>query len=344
MMRVRATLFLLLLAGAAAAAAAALAPKPLYRDPVHDGAADPSIVWDEAAREWRMFYTNRRANLAYPDKGDVRCVHGTHIGLAASKDGARWRYRGTAALPAACTGPTHWAPEVQRFGNLYHMWLTIVPGVFRDWNAPRRIVHLTSRDLRRWTCGRTLDLGSDRVIDASVVALSPGRYRLWYKDERDGSRIRWADSKDLERWRVGGTAIDTPGEAPKTFRWRGHWWMISDAWKGLLVARSDDAETWVRQSGYLLAEPGRQPGDRAKGQHPDVIVSGDRAWLFYFVHQGGEPQAAANPAWAQRSVLQVAELRERGGRLGVDREAATEVALVPPDRAGAHRRETSSTR
>ena len=311
---------------------AAVAPKPLFRDPVHDGAADPSIVWDAAAREWRMFYTNRRANLLFGDRGDVRWVHGTHIGMATSKDGARWRYRGVAAFPAACTGPTLWAPEVRRFGHLYHIWLTIVPGVFRDWNAPRRIVHLTSGDLRRWTCGDTLDLGSDRVIDASVVALGPGRYRLWYKDERDGSRIKWADSPDLGTWRVGGTAIATPGEAPKAFRWRGHWWLISDAWKGLLVARSDDATRWTRQDDYLLAEPGRQPGDRAKGQHPDVIVSRDRAWLFYFVQQGGEPQAAANPAWAQRSALHVAELHERDGRLGVDREAATEVVLTPPDR------------
>jgi hypothetical protein len=36
-------------------------PKPLYRDPVTDGAADVSIVFDQARHEWVMFYTNRRA-------------------------------------------------------------------------------------------------------------------------------------------------------------------------------------------------------------------------------------------------------------------------------------------
>ncbi len=323
-----ATLLLALLT--AGAANAATVPKPLFRDPVHDGAADPSIVWDAARREWLIFYTNRRANLATAARDDVRWVHGTHIGIASSEDGARWRYRGVADIPRLCTGPTLWAPEIRRFGGLYHMWLTVVPGIFSSWNAPRRIVHLTSRDLRAWRCGKPLDLGSDRVIDASVAEVRPGLFRLWYKDERDGSRIRWADSSDLESWRVRGTAIETPGEAPKVFRWRGRWWMISDAWKGLLVARSDDASSWTRQPGYLLGEAGRSLTDRAKGQHPEVIVSGNRAWLIYFVHQSGEPQAAANPAWGARSVLQVAELREAGGRLSVDREAAPDIVLTPP--------------
>ena len=33
------------------------ASKPLYRDPVFDGAADVSIVYDRAAKLWKMFYT-----------------------------------------------------------------------------------------------------------------------------------------------------------------------------------------------------------------------------------------------------------------------------------------------
>jgi hypothetical protein len=306
---------------------AAVAPKPLFRDPVHDGAADPSVIYDVAAREWLMFYTNRRANLFSPAKDDVRWVHGTHIGIAASPDGSRWRYRGVARIPESCTGPTLWAPEIRRFGSIYHMWLTVVPGVFADWNAPRRIVHLTSHDLRTWRCGQALDLGSDRVIDASVVQVRPGLFRLWYKDERDKSRIRFADSRDLKHWRVGGTAIDTPGEAPKVFRWRGRWWMLSDAWKGLLVARSDDAVTWQRQDDYLLHDSGRASTDRAIGQHPDVVVSGDRAWLIYFVHQSGEPEAQGDPGWGRRTVLHATELQESGGRLSVDRNAETEIDL-----------------
>ena len=81
--------------------------------------------------------------------------------------------------------------------------------------------------------------------------------------------------------------------------------------------RSDDAEHWTAQPGHLLADPGTRPTDRAKGQHPDVIVAGDRAYLVYFVHQSGEPEAAANPRWQRRTVLQAAELREEGGVLSV---------------------------
>lgn len=307
-----------------------VAPKPLHRDPVHDGAADASTVYDATAGEWRMFYTNRRADLDVPDK-DVSWVHGTHIGTATSKDGATWTYGGFANIPAACTGPTLWAPEVQRFDGKWHMWLTVVPGVFSDWNAERFIVHLTSNDLKNWTCGERLDLGSDRVIDASVAALPSGGYRLWFNDERQGKAIRYADSTDLVDWQVKETVVDTPGEGPKAFRWKGRWWLVSDAWKGLLVMRSDDATNWTRQESYILAEPGTHATDRAKGQHPDVIVSGDRAYLIYFVQQSGEPQAKTDPNWHRRSVLQIVEMHEQDGVIAVDRNAPTHVRLTPPE-------------
>lgn len=318
-----------MIAAALLLAAAAPAPKPLFRDPVHDGAADASTVYDRAAGEWRMFYTNRRADLAVPDK-DVSWVHGTHIGTATSKDGASWRYDGVAAIPEQCTGPTLWAPEVQRFRGQWHMWLTVVPGIFQDWNAPRFLVHLTSADLKSWQCGERVELGSDRVIDASVLALPGGGYRMWFNDERQGKSIRYADSEDLKKWTLKGTAVSTPGEGPKVFRWKHKWWLVSDAWKGLLVMRSDDGTDWTRQDEHLLAEPGRAPTDRAKGQHPDVIVAGDRAYLVYFVHQGGEDEARADPNWHRRSVLQMVELTEEDGQLSADRNAPTEVMFIPP--------------
>ena len=43
------------------------APKPLYRDPVYDGAADPTVMWNPQTSSWFMFYTNRRANMPDPD-------------------------------------------------------------------------------------------------------------------------------------------------------------------------------------------------------------------------------------------------------------------------------------
>jgi hypothetical protein len=295
--------------------------KPFYRDPLHDGAADPVLVRDRAHGEWVMFYTNRRADLKREGTDDARWVHGTQIGIARSRDGTHWRYDSTAAIPRACTGPTLWAPEVQRFAGRWHMWITVVPGVFRDWQAPRFIVHLTSTDLRHWTCGKRLELGSDRVIDASVIALPGGGWRLYYNDERADKAIRQADSHDLDRWTLGPQLTQTRGEGPKAFRWRGRWWLVSDAWKGLLAMYSPDGAHWAAQDHYLLADAGRQPTDRAKGQHPDIVVDGKRAWIIYFVHQTGEDEARTDPEWGRRSVLQIAELHANGDRLKVDREA-----------------------
>lgn len=305
-------------------------PTPLYRDPVHDGATDPALIYDVAKHQWLMFYTSRRADLAPEAKGDVRWIHGTKIGVAESSDGVNWKYRSDAEIPTACTGATLWAPELGRYGGVYHMWLTVVPGVFKDWNAPRSIVHLTSHDLVKWDCHETLKLGSDRVIDASVVEVQPNQYRIWFKDERDSSRIKFYDSTDLEDWTPGGTAIQTKSEGAKVFHWRGQWWMISDAWKGLLVSHSSDAKTWTSQEEYLLAQPGTRPTDGAMGHHADVVISGDRAFLYYFVHQGDGPDAANDPLARQRSVVQVTELHEASGKITVDRNSTTNFSLRPP--------------
>jgi hypothetical protein len=63
------------------------APKPLYRDRVYDGAADPVVVWNGAERKWCMLYTNRRANV--PGLRGVSWVHGTRLGIAESTDAAQ---------------------------------------------------------------------------------------------------------------------------------------------------------------------------------------------------------------------------------------------------------------
>ncbi|MFN3808252.1 family 43 glycosylhydrolase [Asticcacaulis sp.] len=321
------------LAGCAAltpAKPSAIAPKPLYRDPVYDGAADVSIIYDRAAKDWKMFYTNRRATLKTPD-GDVSWVHGTPIGVAASKDGVNWAYQGMADIPLSCTGETLWAPEVYADKGTYHMWLTVVPGVFKDWKAGRFIVHLTSPDLKHWTCGERLELGTDRAIDASVIH-KDALYRLWFKDERKGSRLFVLESPDLTSWvRQPDPVIDTNAEGPKVFQFGGHYWLIADVWKGLMVLRSDDLKTWTPQPNRLLEQPGTQATDNDKGQHPDVVVNNGRALIYYFVHQYKAPEAAADPKYGQRTVIQVAELKiGPDGWLTVDRNAPVDARLTPP--------------
>jgi hypothetical protein len=84
---------------------------PLFRDPVHDGAADPVVVWNRAKKVWWMLYTNRRADLA--SGGGVEWVHGTHIGIAQSADGgAHWKYVSEADIQFGKPDYTFWAPEV----------------------------------------------------------------------------------------------------------------------------------------------------------------------------------------------------------------------------------------
>lgn len=71
--------------------------RPVYIDPVYDGAADPSVIWNKVEKKWFMFYTNRRAKT--DDSLGVRWVHGTRIGIAESSDGgATWKYRDTANI------------------------------------------------------------------------------------------------------------------------------------------------------------------------------------------------------------------------------------------------------
>lgn len=308
-----------------------VAPKPLFRDPVHDGAADPTLIWNRARHEWWMFYTNRRADEAPADPKDVSWLHGTRIGIAVSRDGgAHWKYRGEAAIRYGPENYTQWAPEIIWANGRYHMFLTIVPGTFSDWNHPREIVHFVSPDLVHWSLVGRVHTSSDKTIDPSVVRLPSGGWRMWFKDEQDGSHIHYADSRNLTTWTPSGVAIaDRNSEGPKVFQWKGRWWLIVDTGKGLAVYHSTDLLHWVPQHTLLLDRAGTLPTDRSYGHHCDVVVHGDRAWIFYFTHQEGADQDPSVPHSRQRTVLQVAELKLGGDVLTADRDAVTHVDLGP---------------
>lgn len=326
------------------------APQPLYRDPIHDGAADPVVIWNPIVERWWLFYTNRRANV--PGLSGVAWVHGTAIGIAESADAGRtWSHIGTAQLelPDAVAGPpatrTHWAPEVVTAPDgTHHMFLTVVPGIFETWDHPRRLTHLTSPDLRHWTYRSTLDLASDRVIAAAVVPLPTGGWRLWYNDERRGKAIAYADSPDLSNWtdhgRTSGFETAPSGKGPTVFRFGGQWWMVVDHWRGLGVYHSPDLTTWTAQPGdFLLATPGRGPDDDVNGGHASVRVTpdGTRAFLFYFTHPGRAgtitPAAGDDLDRRRSSILTVELFLTAAGHLTCDRDQPTALHLVPPPAA-----------
>jgi hypothetical protein len=318
-------LALLLIAPAVSAQApeGTLASKPLYRDPVYDGAADPVLCWNKHEQKWFMFYTNRRANVENAE--GVAWVHGTPIGIAESVDGAHWTYRGDANIGYKKGDDTYWAPEVIEHDGTYHMYLTYVPGIFKDWGHPRDILHLTSTNLVDWTYESTLKLASDRVIDACVFRLPDGTWRMWYNNERDGKSMYYADSSDLYTWQDKGKAPGQwRGEGAKVFRWKDAFWMVVDTWDGLGVYRSEDALSWTRQKDNILKEPGTGPDDQVKGGHPDVAVCGGRAYVFYFTHPGRRgPDAGKDTTEQRRSSIQVAELEYNDGQIVCDRDKPT---------------------
>ncbi|MYI75716.1 MAG: glycosyl hydrolase, partial [Acidobacteria bacterium] len=283
-------------------------PAPLFRDPIHDGAADPTVIWNRQEGAWWLLYTSRRANV--PCRG-VAWAHGTDIGIASSADcGRHWRYRGTlAGLEFEPGRNTFWAPEVIYCDDLYHLYVSYVRGVPQDWSGPRAIVHLTSEDLWRWQYQSTLSLSSDRVIDAALHRMPAGHWRMWYKDEVKGSYTWAAESDDLYNWSVQGPVItDCAHEGPNVFRWRGSYWLIIDHWAGLGVYQSPDAENW-RRCPNILDAPGKRSDDGAIGGHADVLVNGERAFIFYFTHPDWDREQAyglddIHPLAVKRTALQ----------------------------------------
>jgi sucrose-6-phosphate hydrolase SacC (GH32 family) len=302
---------------------------PLFRDPIHDGAADPVIVWNRDAEQWWMVYTNRRATAEGPG---VAWVHGTDLGVAASPDGREWVYRGRlSGLDVEWGRNTYWAPEIHWHSGEYHMYVSYIRGVPAKWAGhDRHIVHYTSPDLLRWSFQSRLRLSSDRVIDACVHELPDGRFRMWYKDEANGSHTYAADSDDLYEWEVVGPVLtERPHEGPNVFRFGGHYWMLVDEWRGQGVFRSGDMDHWER-TGLILDQPGSRPDDGGIGLHADVVVSGDDAYVFYFTHPGRHGGDTGDSYETRRTSIQVARLRVVEGNLVCDRDEEFELELTPP--------------
>jgi hypothetical protein len=303
----------------------ASAPAPLFRDPILDGAADPSVIWNPSAKEWWIFYTQRRATARAPG---VAWCYGSKIGIAASSDqGRHWYYRGTASgLEFEDGESTFWAPHVMVHEGTYHMFVSYIRGIWHDWGGERHILHFVSDNLWDWSHDRVLPLSSDRVIDPVVFGLPDGTWKMWYKDEADRSHTHAALSRDLYEWEVLPDAeIRGPShEAPNVFRWKGFYWCLSDTGEGLRVHRSEDAESWTEQE-RVLVTPGKRRDDGWYGQHPDVVQTGDRAFIFYFVHPERTGQESFTfedymPIEYKRSSLQIAELGFENGVLYCDRD------------------------
>jgi hypothetical protein len=274
-----------------------------------------------------MYYTSRRSNVA--GLGGIESVHGSPIGIAESSDGgATWTYIGDCEIDyKPDSEPTYWAPEVFEYEGLYHMYLSYVPGIFDNWNHPRDIVHLTSKDGIKWETISVLDLGARKVIDAGVIRLKDGIWRMWYKNEAEKSDIIWyADSKDLYEWTVIGPAKlgGVSGEGANVIYWHDKYFIIVDEWKGLSVYSSDDATNWVKQEKYIISgipieeentgnaesqdsNMRRRPRyvDGSRGNHADIEVIGDHAYMFYFSNIPSSMNMRGSAVYVQELIYNV---------------------------------------
>jgi hypothetical protein len=139
---------------------------------------------------------------------------------------------------------------------------------------------------------------------------------MWYKDERKPKELSYADSPDLYKWQAKGNAVtDRNGEGPKVIHWQGKYWLMADTWAtGIRVWSSDDALTWKPQESIL------------PGNHGDAVVSGGRAWWFYF---GGRPAGSATRP-RRTTAISVVELTITGGEMvSGDPEAPVHIDLKP---------------
>tara|TARA_R110002050_G_scaffold261165_2_gene401130 strand:- start:9769 stop:10863 length:1095 start_codon:yes stop_codon:yes gene_type:complete len=300
-----------------------IASSPLFNDPIHDGAADPVLIWNRQEKSWWMLYTARRANMPTPD---VSGYYGNKIGVASSDDhGKTWPFRGYLDLEFERGWNTFWAPDVVYDNGKYHMFVVYIKGVRNHWEGEAKILYYTSENLWDWSYQNVLKLSSDRVIDASLFKTKKGIWKMWYKDNSNKGNIMMSESSDLVNWNTSKKPTIPGGaqEGPKIFEFKGYYWMLADEWQGMRIYRSKDLEIWEKQ-GLILDSASNRKDDGPSGAHGDVLVFDDIAYIFYFTHPGRKSHLkteASNSFYDNhRTAIQVAPLTFEGGTLKSNRE------------------------
>ena len=227
-----------------------------------------------------MFYTQRRSTSV---QIGVSSIHGSDIGVASSRDGMKWLYRGI--LPNLAIEPGHntfWAPEIIFGEGEYHMYVSYITGIPTDWQYERRMLHYTAENLWDWKFQGEIQLSSDRVIDACIYQVAPHTYKMWYKDETHGSFTYAAVSQDLYHFQVLGPEItDCAHEGPNVFELGNVKWMITDFWHGLAyigpmtfsIGSGVQRCFWTNREAGLWMEPwGIMPMSWWRGRRPSCFI------------------------------------------------------------------------
>jgi len=302
-------------------------PAPLFRDPVFDGAADPVVIWNRQEKEWVLLYTQRRANI----KGwGLAWAHGTSIGIATSKDGVTWLYRGTPeGLNFEKGHNTFWMAEAIYDEGTYHFWIVYKQGFSSTWAGNPKMMHYTSKNIWEWNYEGPANFNEINVVENNVWKMPDGKWRSWYKTVRPntGFGIYVSESTDLINWTpIEGKAFEGPNnEGAHVFFWKGYYWLITDEWKGIAIYRSPDGDKWTHQPYNLLKDPGKREEDQNYGGNPYAIVQEGRAFIIYHTHPGWEHKTSsfwreATTYKKRRSVIQIAELELKDNWLVCDRD------------------------
>lgn len=297
-----------------------IAKAQMFDDPIWHGAADPTPIWNAAEKKWFIYYTQRRAALSPSER--VEYCHGSAVGIATSTDGVEWKYEGIchgddgldAPIEAFCSW---WAPCVVFSDGTYHLFISWVDGIYKDWRGKRFIKHFTSRDGRNFKYQSTLNLSSENCIDPCVWKAG-GKWLMLYKDEAHNSHSWMAESRNLNDWKVVGEMVsDCTHEAPFVWNWMGKWFLIVDAWdKGLRIYESKNGIDGWSYNNTILSEPGKRDKDNFRGAHPGILTTADGAYVIYHVHY----QPPDTKYGSRRTVLQIAQLELKDGKVVCERD------------------------
>lgn len=229
-----------------------------------------------------------------------------------------------------------WAPDIVKGEDgLWHMYLSVQAGIAERWLQVKGfIAHLTSEDLLHWKHEECLIQLGENTIDAHLIRMPGGLWRMYCKTQSPYTHISVSESKDLYTWSDPVEVMKFSGEGAIVFNWKGYYWLILDAWKGQAVFRSDDCNQWTLQPGEYLMPYGSGTGadDIPNALHANILISNDRVYMFYFTHPGRVGEDREKDTYEQRRTsIQVVELELNAeGWLAADRNTPTYVHLVPP--------------
>lgn len=272
---------------------------PIYADPVYCGSCDPEIVYNSKLKLWMIFYTARR-----PAKGMAATV-GNPIGVCVSDNLTDWSFVGYCRFDGEGGKPdseqTRWAPGIIIEGDTAHMFVTFKDNATPPWGTGGNIVHYVApvdNMLNGWRKAE-VSIGEDDCLDACIVKLDTGRFRMYYVGGLNNSEvkgrktIRYAESNDLYSWKTKGDVLGDVNdkavhniryqEAVYVFVYDGKFYMLTDPHKGLSTYTSEDGITWVYHGQIMKTGSSSRILDYTQARHPSVIIYNRIPYIFYHV-------------------------------------------------------------